>query len=437
MVRKSSSRSSSPKEKITNDCTTPICLPKTVVDDDPTMSGKLQNCDSLGAVLGTVNNTEEQAEEVKKKSSSDGVCLAPQNGLSAEATEKSKVEKLYKCLEQVRGIMPDGLDAQKKFISELKSARLKTFVAMIMTAYGETTGDMKTGDQLAVMKVIDNSTRHCVNKKSKEVTAWEAATAPARFSMYNKGIYGKNGDTFLKNKEKDTTRMKRSIEAFAKIQCAKFDPQKEWDEAMHYKADYVKPSWAKAKDEIKAPNVNNESLKTSSPRHQFYKLEWNCAIDATNQTIKAPNALASLPHPGLQFLFGEPAFALSTLGNWELVQFKGRGQYLRMKSHPLIQTEVAADPSGAQIDSIRTLSENRNIEMITYTAGEFGTSQILKVQKAAVYHSGLRKFLGSFSVRYTENGQPIEHQPLWTASATELRIYDPISGSTDLIEFKN
>jgi hypothetical protein len=426
-------------EKSSNECTTPICLPKNVVDDDPTMGGKLPDCDSLGSVLGTVNNSEDQAEEAKRKTNVEngGVCFAPQGGLNAAETEKTKVAKLYKCLEQVRGLMPGDLDAQKKFVTELKSARLKTYLGMIMTAYGETTGDMKTGDQLAVMKVIDNSTRSCVNKKSKDVTAWEAAIAPARFSMYNKGTYGKNKDTFLKDKEKDTDRMKSSIEAFTKLQCAKFEPPKEWEEAMHYKADYVSPSWAKAKDLVQSPNVNNTPLKTSKPMHQFYKLEWNCAIEATNRTIKSSTAVASSLNPTLQFLLGEPAFALSTFGDWELVQFKGRGNFLRMKSHPLIQLEVAADPNGARITKVEPLKQNKKILVISYDAGEFGTSQILQVEKAALYDTRARKFLGNFALSYSENGAKIEDQPLWTASLNELRVYDPMSGSTDLIEFQN
>lgn len=415
------------------DCTSPFCLPKDIVDDDPTLGAKLPDCGILGPMMSSSQTLVASAD-----GESDGLKCSSNPYNKPTDSEKAQQARLYKCLEQVRTILPSDYQAQKKFISGLQSARLKTFLGMVLTTYGETDAAMAVEDHLAIMKVLDNRTRTCVNDDKPSATTWEIATSRNQFSMYNASLYGgKDKDFHIKNKEKNESRMKLAMEAFTKLQCAKMEPEAQWEKAEHYKADYVSPDWAKGKDLIISAKINGDAIANKRPYHQFYQLPWSCVIGSGTKGGKnKKRAAIDTGYPYVAWLSFVSSVAQATdAQSWEIVDFGKRGFYLRLKNRILTQTKIQSDPLGAKLLSVVSHKRHKFIDIIRYDAGEHGTSQIVRIHRAVLFDTRSGEILGDFPVQYSVAGAKVQPaQPKWTDTKTEISIYDPETDETETLD---
>lgn len=414
------------------ECKSPFCLPGNIVDDDPTLGAKLPDCGLLGSMMSPSRN-----QVASSEANGDGLQCSSSQYAKPTNEEKAQQARLYKCLEQVREILPKDYQAQKKFISDMQSARLKTFLGMVLTTYGEASGEMDVGDHLAIMKVLDNRTRTCVTGDKPEATTWEIATSPNQFSMYNANLYGGSDKDFhIKNKEKNGERMKLAIEAFGKLQCAKLEPAADWEKAEHYKADYVSPEWAKGKDLIVSAKVNGDPIASKKPYHMFYRLPWSCVIASNKPRGGKKNAKVQSQHSPFEWMTFVSSVAHATdKQSWEMANFGARGVYLRMKNRTLTQIKVHSDPLGARLISVVPHKRHGAIDVIQYDSGEHGTNQIVRVYRAVLFDTRSATILGDFPLRYVGKGAKVQpQQPAWTDSDSGISIFDPETGTTDEIE---
>ncbi len=421
-----------------------FCLPKNIFDDDPTEGGKYSECETLSGILAprTIASTrgdagDQMCHETNRKSAS----------LKPVGTVDRRQEALYRCLNQVRESIPSGnIASQKNFISNFKSARLKTFLAMAFTGYGEAGPDMGIQDIMAIQKTVVNRTKSCVNGKEPSATAWEVAIAEKQFSMYNDKIYGKNGDKFIKEKEDSSERMKKSISSFLDLQCARFTPPEMWDKVSYYHNNQVNPSWNRKMKLVQPAAVDGKTIQTTGVHHKFYAKEWSCDIDevktvASNSSKrgrkKSDASNSSVSARIAAFWNGLIPRALAAIEDWTILNDTKIGHLLRNTRNPLNQIQVTGDPDGAKILSVKTHPTLSDLDIVEYDAGVHGTSQLVQLYRAVIVNNKTNEILGDYPLRSVALNTPASEQPAqpkWSVEGAHIKIYSPDTAKTYTVD---
>lgn len=113
-------------------------------------------------------------------------------------------------------------------------------------------------------------------------------------------------------------------------------------------------------------------------------------------------------------------------GDWEVFKYRGGKSVLRLKNTPTINVELYSDGNEPKILSAKPHDKFAHIEIITYNAGEFGTSQIIRRTHAVIYNTRTKAILGEFPLKLEAlNGKDQPKQPKWTVRGRTILVDDP------------
>jgi hypothetical protein len=191
------------------------------------------------------------------------------NGCETLADSQPDRGKLLQCSDSVSRHCGNksGLQARKDCLFNLRSPRLREFIALTKTAYGEADRRMKQQDMLGIMKVVENRTSRCGQLSSK-CDPLAIVMQRKQFSYFNSDFRG--GSRTIKATSSDS-HMRNAIDAYLKFQTSSFSSG--WNDVYHYHGDYVSPNWApkmnfRDYDQIK---INGLKLKENGTRHIFLR----------------------------------------------------------------------------------------------------------------------------------------------------------------------
>lgn len=123
--------------------------------------------------------------------------------------------------------------------------------------------------------------------------------------------------------------------------------------------------------------------------------------------------------------------AQADLGDWEVVSVKEKNSaLLRHRQNLKLSTRLMADIRGRPVlKSARAMSKNKDIECITYFAGEFGTHSLEPVYRAALYDTKAKEFIGDFPIAAPTvsmaGAKPDPFAPIWSETPGRITIDEP------------
>lgn len=199
---------------------------------------------------------------------------------------ESDEEKMGKCLHSLKkAVTENNLDSNRKYIRSQVFKDMyrrlnpieQRFLAMTVTAYGESSVLRDERDMKMIMKVIDNR-KDKINTRGKNgvVNELDIVLQPFQFSMYNNGF-----DDWRRSLEASPhdPGVKLSIKAFRNYPSTVYDPPESADKILHYHATFVSPSWASSSKRvpilIDGERTIARKLKYKGQRidvrHEFYQ----------------------------------------------------------------------------------------------------------------------------------------------------------------------
>lgn len=114
------------------------------------------------------------------------------------------------------------------------------------------------------------------------------------------------------------------------------------------------------------------------------------------------------------------SFQLGAAQDWELEE---RESYYFLNTPQGTKLQVPSDGGRPRLIGIEKLGEH-HLKVVIYT-GTAGTSEPVKIYRAALFHNETFDFLGFYPVKYEARaGQQNFPQPLWTLKNNELHIQD-------------
>ncbi len=177
--------------------------------------------------------------------------------------------KLLQCSDSVSRYCGNrsGLQARKVCLINLKSPRLREFIALTKTAYGEADRRMKQQDMLGIMKVVENRAGKC-RTPSKTCDPLAIVMQYKQFSFFNSDRLG--GTRTIKATSSDS-HMRNAIDAYLRFQNSTFGEG--WNNVFHYHATYVAPNWAPKMNPLnfERGTVNGLELKSHGTHHIFLR----------------------------------------------------------------------------------------------------------------------------------------------------------------------
>lgn len=197
------------------------------------------------------------------------------------------------CFSELRkSVTANNLDSNRKYIRSQVFRDMyrklnpteQRFLAMTMTAYGESGILRDERDMKMIMKVIDNRVAFA-NKKARTPKANEldVVLQPLQFSMYNA-----NQNDWRQSLEASPhdPGVKLAIKSFRNYPKSSFEPKSKVDNIRHYHATYVNPNWASRSKlipvQIDGERTRIRKLKVRKTRvdvrHEFYEnIAWSFA----------------------------------------------------------------------------------------------------------------------------------------------------------------
>ena len=158
------------------------------------------------------------------------------------------------------------------------------FLALSLTAYGESGILRDERDMKMIMRVIDNRVKYA-NKKGRSPKANELdiVLQPLQFSMYNAN---QNDWRQALEASPHDPGIKLAVSSYRKYPNASFEPKEKIDDIRHYHATYVNPNWASRSKlipvQIDGDRTRIRRLKVRGERvdvrHEFYQnIAWSFA----------------------------------------------------------------------------------------------------------------------------------------------------------------
>lgn len=199
-------------------------------------------------------------------------------------------EKMGKCLQTLKKVVTENnLDSNRRYIRSgvfrdmyrKLNPTEQRFLAMTVTAYGESGILRDERDMKMIMKVIDNRVQY-VNSLGRHGTVNELdiILQPLQFSMYNANL-----DDWRRSLEASPhdPGVILAVKSYRNYPKTKFEPSDKVDQIRHYHATYVNPNWASVSKRvpvlIDGERTKLKNLRYSGRRidvrHEFYEnIRW-------------------------------------------------------------------------------------------------------------------------------------------------------------------